>query len=484
MTEAAAPGHTRLRDLPAAFWWLWTAQLVVWIGRFVVPYMTIFLTSSVGMSAGQAGLVVAAYGVGVVVSSLTGGVLADRIGRRKVLLGSELLSVLVLVLVPLVEGPLLTAALLCVYGLFNGAAGPVIHTMVGDLVEPRHRRTAFNYNYWAVNLGYAIGPLAAGFMAEHSFSLLFWCQAALVLVSASVLAAKVPETRTHVPGPDPVAAAPTGADGAAPHAAAVAAGRGRREDGLLSVLSDRVFITFAAVMFVYSCVYVQSTTTLPLVMTEQGHPSSHFGMLLTLNGVLLCVLQLPTARLFNRWSRDLVIVLAIAVTAVGVGLQAAASTLALYAVAVAVWTLGEMGSHPQATSLTADLADPRRRGRYQGVYGLTHSLAMAVGPVAGGFVLDAFGSRVLWLGASALALVVAALLAVTARARQRRVAEVTSADAARRTARSAASASPGPRADPRETAAKHHRDGGETRPVHAAAATPAVAQRQNVPPQP
>jgi MFS family permease len=413
---ATTGGHTRLRDLPSAFWWLWVAQLVVWVGRFVVPYMTIFLTSSVGMSAGEAGLVVAAYGVGVVVSSLTGGVLADRIGRRRTLLGSELLSVVVLVVIPLAEGQLFIAALLAVYGLFNGAAGPVIQTMVGDLVPPQHRRTAFNYNYWAVNLGYAIGPLLAGFMAEAAFSLLFWGQAGLVLVSACVLAAKVPETRAHV----------------APADAAPAAGAARDRAGLRVVLSDRVFLTFALAMFVYSCVYVQTTTTLPLVMTEQGHPSTHYGYLLTLNGLLLCALQLPTARLFGRWSRDAVVVAAICLTAVGVGMQAAATTLVAYLVAVAVWTLGEMGSHPQAQSLSADLADPRRRGRYQGVYGLTHSLAMVVGPVAGGYVLDAAGSRALWLGAAGVSLLAAFLLALTARARQRRVAVVTAADAALR----------------------------------------------------
>lgn len=415
MTSAVRSGHTRLRDLPPAFWWLWTAQLVVWIGRFVVPYMTIYLTSSLGMSAGGAGLVVAAYGLGVMVSSLTGGVLADRFGRRRVLLCSELLSVVVLIAIPLVDGMLVVAALLTVYGLFNGAAGPVINTMVGDLVEPRHRRAAFNYNYWAVNLGYAIGPLAAGFMAEHSFSLLFWCQAGLVLVSVCVVALRVPETRLRVQLP------------------AHPGRSGRADGGLGSVLRDRVFITFALIMFVYSLVYIQTTTTLPLVMTQQGHPTSHFGVLLTLNGVLLCVLQLPTARLFNRWSRDLVIVLAMVVTAVGLGVQAAATTLAVYFVAVAIWTLGEMGSHPQATSLTADLADPRRRGRYQGVYGLTYSVAMMIGPVVGGFVLDTQGAQVLWLGASALTVIAAVLLAVTARSRQRRVDEVTATDHARRT---------------------------------------------------
>ncbi len=422
MPSADTATHTRLRDLPVTFWWLWTAQLVVWIGRFVVPYMTIFLTASIGMTAAGAGLVVAAYGVGIVVSSLLGGVLADRFGRRRVLISSELASVVVLVAIPLVDGAALIAVLMTVYGLFNGAPGPVIHTMVGDLVEPRHRRAAFNYNYWAVNLGYAIGPLAAGFMAVHSFALLFWCQAALVLVSTCLIAAKVPETQP------PAAAAAPAADLAA---GARAPSRG---NGLLSVLGDKVFMTFAAAMFVYSVVYVQSMTTLPLVMTEQGHPTSHFGMLLTLNGVLLCVLQLPTARFLQRWSRDLVIVVALVVTAVGVGLQAAAASLAMYMVAVAVWTLGEMGSHPQATSLTADLADTARRGRYQGVYGVTHSLAMAVGPVAGGLVLDSYGSRTLWLASAVLALLVAVLLAVTARSRQRRVAAVVAADTAARAA--------------------------------------------------
>ncbi|WP_258933539.1 hypothetical protein [Nesterenkonia pannonica] len=56
--------HTRLRDLSAAYWWLWFAELVIWIGRFVVPFMTLFLTRDVGLSASAAGLVVSGYGLG------------------------------------------------------------------------------------------------------------------------------------------------------------------------------------------------------------------------------------------------------------------------------------------------------------------------------------------------------------------------------------------------------------------------------------
>ncbi|MCI2424225.1 MFS transporter [Saccharopolyspora sp. K220] len=411
---------TRLRDLSAAFWWLWFAELVIWVGRFVVPFMTIFLTTEVGLSAGQAGLVLAAYGAGVVASSLTGGIVADRVGRKTTLIGSQLLSVVVLVIIPLAEGRLLISALLAVYGLFNGASQPAIVTMIGDLVEPRHRRTAFNYSYWAVNLGYGVGPMLAGFMADMDFGLLFYAQAALVLVSACIVALKVPETRT-ARKTEPFAL------GAADESETP---RGHR--GVLGVLRDRVFMTFTVVMLLYSLVYVQSTTTLPLVMTEQGIPSRYYGYLLTLNGLLLCVLQLPTARFLARWSREAIVVVAICLTAVGVGLQAAASTLAMYLVTVFIWTLGEMGSHPQAQSISADLAEHRRRGRYQGIYGMHHSLAMVIGPVLGGLVLDTLGAHVLWISSGIAALGVALLLVLTARERQSRIKVRTAAQTARR----------------------------------------------------
>ncbi|GAB3842786.1 MDR family MFS transporter [Nesterenkonia populi] len=418
----AETGRSRLRDLPGPFWWLWLARLIIMVGHFVVPFMTIFLTSQVGLTAGSAGMVVAAFGVGVVVSGLVGGVLADRIGRKVTLVGSQLLSVVVLVFIPAAQDQLVISGLLALYGLFNGCSYPVIATMIGDLVEPAHRRLAFNYNYWAVNLGYAIGPLMAGFMADTRFELIFYGQALMLTASMAVVVVKVPDS-----------------DAAGAVRAPAAAGKGLRrrlgkpdKGGLRQVLRDRTFVTFGLVMLIYSIVYVQSTTTLPLVMADQGFPSSAYGMLLTLNGVLLCILQIPTARIFGRIPRNLCVALFILVTAAGVGLQAAATTLVVYFIAVAIWTLGEMGSHPQAQSLAADLAEPARRGRYQGIFSMHKSLAMVIGPVLGGFVLEAFGASVLWLGAAGLCVVAAGLLMLTAPSRQRRVEENVAAETIQR----------------------------------------------------
>jgi MFS family permease len=136
-------------------------------------------------------------------------------------------------------------------------------------------------------------------------------------------------------------------------------------------------------MFGYSVVYVQSTVALPLAMAHAGFSTQEYGYLLTLNGVLLCLLQIPSARVLGRWRREVVLAAALCVTAIGVGTQAFASAWLLHAVAVSIWTLGEMGGHPSAQSIASDMSPIRARGRYQGSYALAFSAATMVGPVVG-----------------------------------------------------------------------------------------------------
>ncbi|WP_062214877.1 MFS transporter [Streptomyces sp. NBRC 109706] len=397
---------TRAADLPASFWWLWFAVLVTWTGRFVVPFMTLFLTRDAGLSTSEAGMIVSGYGGGVVLSALAGGVLSDVVGRRRTLIGSLLLSAGTMLVIPSFPQPAAIAVLLFVFGLVNGAAQPAVAALITDLVPQAHRRAAFAYNFWAVNLGYAIGPLLAGFIADRAFSYLFYAQAGVLLVSASIVLARV--TDSHVP---------TGR-------------RGRRDadappappGGLRQVLRDRVFITFVLAMLVYSVVYVQSTSSLPVAMVEDGFSSAEYGFLLTLNGVLLCALQIPSARLVARWRREAVLAGALLFTALGVGLQAFANSWIFYATAVSIWTVGEMGAHPSAQSIAADMSTRQARGRYLGTYALAFSMATMIGPLVGGTVIQRWGSGWLWGGCSVACVLLAGFLTLTARTRERRLA--------------------------------------------------------------
>ena len=75
-------------DLPSMYWFLWLGILINRLGIFVIPFLTLYLTSQRGVSVHQAVLTVSLFGAGSFASQLVGGEFADRLGRRPVLLMS------------------------------------------------------------------------------------------------------------------------------------------------------------------------------------------------------------------------------------------------------------------------------------------------------------------------------------------------------------------------------------------------------------
>jgi MFS family permease len=102
------------QGLPRAFWVLFAGTLVNRVGGFVLVFLAIYLTEARGLTSGQAGAVISAYGVGAIGGGPFGGALSDRIGRRPTLTVSLVAggtSMLVLGLVTTMAG-LVAAAVL------------------------------------------------------------------------------------------------------------------------------------------------------------------------------------------------------------------------------------------------------------------------------------------------------------------------------------------------------------------------------------
>ena len=78
-----------LRGLPREVWVLFIGAFVNRLGTFVLPFITLYLTSR-GYSVPQAGLGLAGYGLGAIGAQAVGGLLADRIGRRNTIVLSML----------------------------------------------------------------------------------------------------------------------------------------------------------------------------------------------------------------------------------------------------------------------------------------------------------------------------------------------------------------------------------------------------------
>lgn len=80
---------SNLRALPRPAWILFLGTFLNKFGAFVVPFLALYLTRR-GHSPAQTGLAIGAYGVGNLAASLLGGHLADKIGRRKTVVLSNL----------------------------------------------------------------------------------------------------------------------------------------------------------------------------------------------------------------------------------------------------------------------------------------------------------------------------------------------------------------------------------------------------------
>ncbi len=361
--------------LPREFWWLWTSTLVNRLGAFVATFMAIYLTLDRGYSASYAGLVVSLHGLGGVVSSIGGGVMTDRLGRRPTLLIAQSSTAFSVALLGFMHHPVAIAAVAFLVGMASNASRPAVQAMMADIVRPEDRVRAFSLNYWAINLGFAVSSAGAGFIAEVSYVAGFLVEAGMTLACAVVVFLKLPESRpTHATKEE----------------------RAEASVGLGTVLRDRRFMSVVGLCFLVALIFQQGAVGLPIAMGEAGFTPADFGMVIAVNGVLIVALQIPVTRFIEHRDARRLLVASSLLAGYGFGLTAFAGSVGVFVLTVCVWTLAEIVNAPTQTGLVVRLSPVHGRGRYQGMYTMSWSVAGLVAPLMSGFVIDHFGAEWLW----------------------------------------------------------------------------------------
>ncbi|MEU1270873.1 MFS transporter [Streptomyces sp. NPDC005799] len=361
--------------LPREFWWLWTSTLVNRLGAFVATFMALYLTLDRGYSASYAGLVASLHGLGGVVSSLGGGVMADRLGRRPTLLVAQSATAASVALLGFVHDPVAIAAVAFLVGMASNASRPAVQAMMADIVRPEDRVRAFSLNYWAINLGFAVSSMAAGFIAEFSYLAGFLIEAGMTALCAVVVFLKLPESRPERTATQKAA---------------------EERIGLGTVLRDGRYMGVVGLSFLVALVFQQGSVGLPVAMGEAGFTPADYGLAIAVNGILIVALQIPVTRFIQDRDPRRLLVVSSVLAGYGFGLTAFAGSVAVFALTVCVWTLGEMINAPTQTGIVVRLSPVHGRGRYQGVYTLSWSLAALVAPLMSGLVIDRFGAQWLW----------------------------------------------------------------------------------------
>lgn len=383
-----------IRSLPGPVWILCAGSFVNRFGSFVAVFLVLYLREK-GYSIAEAGLLVSLYGAGNVMAAAVGGLLADRLGRRSSIAISMFSSAATLLALSQADHIALIAALTVLAGLTGEMYRPASAALLADLVPAGQRLPAFALNRLAINLGFAAGPAAAGLLADRSFTYLFVGDALTSVVFGVIALTALPKGVRSPRGDE------------------------RRGEAIRTIARDRAFLFFLVSSVLGAFVYFQSNATFPLHVKESGLSNSDYGLLISLNGLAIVVLELPFTSITQRFPAVPVLTVGSLLVGLGFALNAWAESLAALAFTVLIWTIGEIVYAPVASAYVADLAPEHLRGRYQGAWGLTWGLAFMLGPGIGAAVF-ALSPDALWLTCGVLG-ILSALLLLAGRPRRPRI---------------------------------------------------------------
>ncbi len=322
---------------------------------------------------------VVAFGTAKAFTNLAAGALADRFGRKPVLVAGWLIGLPVPILIILAPswGWIVAANLLL--GVNQGLTWSTTVIMKIDLVGPVRRGLATGINEAAGYGALAFTALATGWIAaEYGLRpgpFLLGLAYACLGLGASVLFVR--ETRGHAEHEQAMVERPDALRW--------------REVFWRTTLRDRNLSAASQAGLVNNLNDGMAWGLLPLFYASAGLSIGEIGVLAATYPAVWAVGQVVTGGLSDRIGRKPLIVTGMLVQAGAIAAIALGSTFVVWFLASALLGLGTAMVYPTLLAAIADVADPAWRGSAIGVYRLWRDLGFAFGALLAGLLADRFG---------------------------------------------------------------------------------------------
>lgn len=374
--------------LPTSVWLMATIQLVAATGTMVLSFLSIYLSQRLNVSTSETGLVVSSYGIGMLIGTWAGGYLTDRIGAFRVQQVSLLGSAVLLISLSFVH----SLTQMCVGSFFWGICAaslmPANSAAMAFLCPEKVRTKGFVLNRLVNNLGATIGPVIGGVLAKFDYQYLFWIDGALCGIAGITLLWYFPKSQpSSIEPKSPVTRATT------------------------FWWNDKVFSVILISTLMVGFMVAQIFSTFGLYLKEACHLTElEIGFLFALNTIVIVAFQMPLTQFLERFHLAIVSALGGILVGIGFGLVPFGFGMTFLAFTVLVWTLGEMLVWPSLTTMISLRAPKDAQGRFQGMYGLSISIGMIIGPSLGSHLYAKYGGMTLWLVVGSMGIIAFASL--------------------------------------------------------------------------
>lgn len=368
-------------------YWLMILGIVISTagGSMVWPFMLIYAGGKLGLPlSAVASLISINAGVGLF-SSFLAGTLADRIGRKPVMVASLAMIGVAYIFMVQAETYVQFAVTMAFIGLSNPLYQVGADAMLADMIPSEGRTDAYSINRIANNAAFGIGPAVGGFLATRSYNLAFY-GAAIGFIAYSLIWLLFAKETLHVP-PE--------------------AGKKVRisfkprldPNGYLRVFKDKAYMAFVAlialgltapsILWILMPVYAKSNFNIP---------ESLYGWIPTTNAAMCVFVQYAVTNISRKYKTLPVVAVGMFIYAIGTGSVALASGFLGFWLSMVILTLGELTLVPTASKYVADISPEDMRGRYMSLYWFGWGLSRTFAPLIGGWLNDNISPKSIWIG--------------------------------------------------------------------------------------
>jgi len=364
--------------------------LVNQIGFGIIVPVTPIYAKTFGVSDAAIGLVVSVYGLGRFLFSVPAGQLADRFGRRRVILAGTILTCLGSVLCGLAGD----FTQLLIFRFISGVGSTAVITgtqiVVADVATPENRGRLMSTYQGFFSFAVGVGPSVGGVVAVlYGPRAPFFVFAILTIVAGLIAQTSLPDTRRSA---ERVAAEPKQESNRAVIRLLL------RNVGFLSVSLVTLAAAFNRTGGVFNVV--------PILGVERLHlNTAEIGFAITVGN--LCNLGIVSfvGILVDRYGRKTVIVPSGVISALAFAGFAFAGSYPVFVLSAALWGIGAAAESSGSAAYAADQAPPGGNGITMGIYRMLSDLGYVVGPAFLGLIADGAGAQTALLTAAGFAAV-------------------------------------------------------------------------------
>jgi MFS family permease len=372
-------------EYPRQYWLMITGIVISTAGGSMIwPFLLIYASGKLHLPLSTVATLISINAGTGLFSSFLAGTLADKIGRKVVMVFSLALNGIAYFFLMSAETYPQFVVLMIFIGLSNPLYQVGADAMLADMIPSEKRTEAYAINRIANNAAFGLGPAVGGFLASTSYNLAFYGASAGFIIYSLLLFFLAKETldkTLSVTKTDSLANPAQGAEGYA------------------RVFRDKGYMAFVSLMAIGLIAPTMVWILMPVYSVTNFNISEvQYGWIPTTNALMCVFIQFSVTQITRRYKTLPVAAAGMLIYAIGAGSVALMTGFWGFWLSMVILTFGELTLVPTASKYVADTAPADSRGRYMSVYWLGWGLARTLAPLIGGFLNDNLFPQAIWIG--------------------------------------------------------------------------------------